>query len=101
MAAVFIGEMSEVFAMDIKILGPGCPRCEDLMKRTINVLAELNIAANVEKVADIKQIVAYGIMATPALVINGKVKCAGRIPPIEDIRAWIQEVAACLAIQVR
>ena len=80
--------------MDIKILGPGCPRCEDLMKRTINVLAELNIAANVEKVADIKQMMAYGIMATPALVINGKVKCAGRIPRPEEIKGWLQQDSA-------
>lgn len=80
--------------MDIKILGPGCPRCEDLIKRTINVLAELNIAANVEKVADIKQMMTYGILATPALVINGKVKCAGRIPRPEEIKNWILEAQA-------
>jgi small redox-active disulfide protein 2 len=94
MAAVLKREMSEVCAMDIKILGPGCPLCEDLMKRMINVLAELNIAANVEKVADIKQMMAYGIMATPALVINGKVKCAGRIPRPEEIKGWLQQASA-------
>jgi len=80
--------------MDIKILGPGCPRCEDLMKRTINVLAELNIAANVEKVADIKQMMEFGILSTPALVINGKVSCAGRIPRPEEIKGWILEAQA-------
>ncbi len=77
--------------MDIKILGPGCSRCEDLVKRTINVLAELNIVANVEKVADIKQMMTYGILATPALVINGKVKCSGRIPRPEEIKSWVLE----------
>jgi protein-disulfide isomerase len=61
------------------------------MKRTINVLAELNIAANVEKVADIKQMMTFGILSTPALVINGKVRCTGRIPRPEEIKGWILE----------
>jgi small redox-active disulfide protein 2 len=87
-------EMSEVCSMEIKILGPGCPRCEDLMKRTINVLAELNIAAAVDKVADIKEIVAYRVLSTPALIIDGQVKCAGRIPRVEEIKAWILKAKA-------
>jgi protein-disulfide isomerase len=64
------------------------------MKRTINVLAELNIAANVEKVADIKQMMTFGILSTPALVINGKVRCTGRIPRPEEIKGWILEAQA-------
>jgi protein-disulfide isomerase len=64
------------------------------MKRTINVLAELNIAANVEKVADIKQMMTFGILSTPALVINGKVRCAGRTPRPEEIKGWILEAQA-------
>ena len=77
--------------MEIKILGPGCPRCQDVEKRTFNALAELNLAADVEKVTDIKKIMEYKIMGTPGLVINGKVKCAGRIPSLEDIKKWIRE----------
>jgi len=77
--------------MDIKILGPGCPRCGELEKRTMNVLAEMNVAASVEKVTDIRQIMTYGVLGTPALVINGSVKCAGRIPRPEEIKKWIQE----------
>ena len=77
--------------MEIKILGPGCSRCGELERRTINVLAELNIPAAVEKVADIKKIMAYGILSTPGLVINGKVKSSGRIPRPEEIKAWVQE----------
>jgi small redox-active disulfide protein 2 len=77
--------------MDIKVLGSGCPRCGELEKLTKKVLAELDVAANVEKVADIKQMMAYGILATPALVIDGKVKCAGRIPRAEEIKSWIIE----------
>ena len=56
-----------------------------------NALAELNVAADVEKVTDIKKMMSYGILATPGLVINGKIKCAGRIPRPEEIKAWIQE----------
>jgi len=60
----------------------------------INALAELKVAAAVEKITDIKVMMSYGILATPGLVINGKVKCAGRIPRPEEIIAWIQEAAA-------
>ena len=77
--------------MEIKILGPGCPRCHEVERRTINALAELNVAADVEKVTDIKQIMAYGILSTPGLVINGKVKSSGRIPRPEEIKTWILE----------
>jgi len=77
--------------MEIKVLGPGCPRCEELRKRTVNVLAEQSIAADLEKIDDIKQMIAYGILSTPALVINGKVKCAGRVPRPEEIKRWILE----------
>ena len=77
--------------MEIRILGPGCPTCGEVEKRVKNALAELNVAADVEKVIDIKKIISYGILATPGLVINGKIKCAGRIPRPEELKAWIQE----------
>ena len=77
--------------MEIRILGPGCPRCHEVERRTINVLAELNIGADVLKVTDIKKIMEYSIISTPGLVINGKVVCSGRIPRPEEIKAWIQE----------
>ncbi len=80
--------------MEIKILGPGCPRCGEVEKRVRNALAELGVAADVEKVTDIKTMMSYGILATPGLVINGEVQCAGRIPRPEEIRAWIAEAAA-------
>jgi len=79
--------------MEIKILGPGCPRCGEVEKRVINALADLNIAAAVEKITDIKTMMSFGILATPGLVINGKVKSTGRIPRLEEIKAWIQEAA--------
>ena len=77
--------------MDIKILGKGCPRCEEVEKRTMNALAELNIAANVQKVKDIKEISSYGVFSTPGLVINDTVKSQGRIPSPEEIKVWIKE----------
>jgi small redox-active disulfide protein 2 len=77
--------------MEIRILGPGCPRCHEVEKRTINVLAELNLGADVQKISDIKKIMEYNIIGTPGLVINGKVKVSGRIPSREEIKRWIQE----------
>ena len=80
--------------MEIKVLGPGCPRCGEVHERVVSALAELRVAASVEKVTDIKMMMSYGILATPGLVINGKVKCAGRIPSAREVTAWIREAAA-------
>jgi len=79
--------------MKIIILGPGCPRCHEVEKRTKTALAELGIAADVEKVSDIKRIMDFDILSTPGLVIDGKVVCSGKIPRLEEIKAWIQEAA--------
>ena len=80
--------------MEIKILGPGCPKCGLVEKRVKDALVELHVAADVEKITDIRTMMSFGILATPGLVINGKVKSTGRIPRIEEIKAWIQEAAA-------
>lgn len=77
--------------MEIRILGTSCPRCQELEKRTIDILAELSIAADLQKVTDIKKIMEYKILGTPGLVINGKVKSAGRIPSKDEIKKWIEE----------
>ena len=77
--------------MEIRILGPGCPRCHEVEKRTMNTLAELNVAADVQKITDIKKIAEYKIFMTPGLVINEKVKCSGRVPSPDEIKNWIQE----------
>jgi len=77
--------------MEIRILGPGCPRCDEVEKRTINALAELNIVADVQKITDLKKISEYKIIGTPGVVINGKVKCYARIPTQEEISSWIRE----------
>jgi small redox-active disulfide protein 2 len=77
--------------MEIRILGMGCPRCGEVEKRTINALGELSVSADVQKIADIKKIAEYKIMGTPGLVINGKLKCYGRIPSADEIKNWLRE----------
>jgi small redox-active disulfide protein 2 len=72
--------------MEIKVLGPGCSNCKTLEKAVFNALAELDIAANVSKVEDIVKIMEYGVMSTPALVINEKVIFSGRIPSASDLK---------------
>ena len=78
--------------MKIKILGGGCANCKNLEKATINALAELDISADVEKVEDIQKIMSYGIMRTPALVINEKVVLSGRVPSVNEIKEILKKV---------
>ncbi|MFZ2286826.1 MAG: thioredoxin family protein [Bacteroidales bacterium] len=72
--------------MDIKILGPGCPKCKTLEKMTREVVEKNGIEATVTKVEDIVAIMNYGVMTTPALVINEKVVLKGRLPSAEELR---------------
>jgi small redox-active disulfide protein 2 len=75
--------------MEIKILGPGCPRCKALESMVINALAEMDLAADVSKVDDIVKIMNYGIMHTPGLVINGRVVMSGRLPSPAEVKELI------------
>ena len=72
--------------MDIKILGTGCPKCKTLDKLTREVVEQNGIDATVSKVEDIVEIMKYGVMTTPALVVNGKVEMKGRVPSAEEIK---------------
>jgi small redox-active disulfide protein 2 len=72
--------------MEIKVLGTGCPRCKALEKTTRDVVAEMGIEASIVKEEDIVKIMGYGIMHTPALVINGKVVLSGRVPSASEIK---------------
>ncbi len=73
-------EEESIGGLEIKVLGEGCSRCEALMGKIINILNKNNIAADVEHIRDIKEISRYGVMGTPALVINNKVVSAGNTP---------------------
>ena len=77
--------------MKIKILGTGCMNCQKLEKETINALAELGVAADVEKVTELDKIMEHDVMMTPGLVVNEKVKVFGRVPRREEIKKWIEE----------
>lgn len=70
----------------VKVLGPGCPRCEELMKRTEQAVRELLIDCSVEKITDIRQITDFGVMMTPALVVDGEVKICGKVPSLDELK---------------
>jgi len=75
--------------MDIKILGTGCSKCDQTEKLVREVVAETGADAQIGKVTDIKSIVKYGVMLTPAVVVDGEVKIVGKIPKKEDIKSWL------------
>jgi small redox-active disulfide protein 2 len=79
--------------MIIKILGSGCANCKKLEATAEEAVQELGVVATVEKVQEIQKIMAYGVMRTPALVINEKVKSTGRIPGKDEIKKFIQDEA--------
>ena len=72
--------------MEIKILGTGCTNCKNLEKSTYNAVAELDLNASISKVEDIQQIMRYGVMRTPALVVDEKVILYGRVPSVSEIK---------------
>ncbi len=72
--------------MEIKVLGPGCPKCKTLEKLTREVVEQNSIQATIAKVEDIMEIMNYNVMSTPALVVNGKVEIKGRVPSAEEIK---------------
>ena len=76
--------------MKIKVLGSGCPNCKVLEANTKKALEELKIKANVEKVIDIAKIMEYGVMSTPALVVNEKVVSYGRVLSPEEIKKLLK-----------
>jgi small redox-active disulfide protein 2 len=84
-----ISEMKE-YKMEIKVLGPGCPRCKQTEKVVMQALSEAGVAANVEKVTDMMKIAGYGVLGTPAVVVDGEVKSVGKIPNKEDVKSWLK-----------
>jgi small redox-active disulfide protein 2 len=76
--------------MEIKVLGPGCAKCQQTEKIVKETVAETGVSASVEKVTDILKIAEYGVFGTPAVVVDGDVKSVGKIPTKEEIKKWLK-----------
>jgi small redox-active disulfide protein 2 len=76
--------------MRIEVLGMGCANCNKLYQNALEAVKLSGKEIGVEKVEDIKRIMGYGVLSTPALVIDGVVKTAGKLPKVEEIREWIK-----------
>ncbi len=76
--------------LEIKVLGTGCARCKELERMCFDVAAENNIDADIQKVTELKDIMSYGIMQTPGLVINGVVKLSGKLPTASTLLNWMK-----------
>jgi hypothetical protein len=87
-------EDSDPDGVEIKVLGPGCASCNKLEQDLIAVMTEMGMAADLEHVTDIAEIGSYGVMGTPALVINREVKAVGSAPPKPKLKQWLQEAFA-------
>ena len=73
----------------LQVLGPGCPKCEKLAARTAEAVERRGVEASVEKVTDIMQITSFGVMMTPALVLDGEVKAKGKLLGVDEIAALL------------
>ncbi|MBU0971150.1 MAG: TM0996/MTH895 family glutaredoxin-like protein [Proteobacteria bacterium] len=75
--------------MEIKVLGPGCAKCSKTEKLIQEVIKETGSDASVEKITDLMKIASYGVFGTPSVIIDNQVKCTGKVPKKEDIKAWL------------
>jgi len=80
--------------MNVKVLGSGCTNCKTLEKRTVEAMQLLGLDAPIEKVTDFAAIAAYGVMTTPALVIDERVVLAGRVPKVSELEALLTETGS-------
>lgn len=77
--------------MKIQILGAGCPKCEKLAELARQAAEETGVEFTLEKVKDIHEILAFGVMATPALVVDGVIKISGRVPSVDEIKKMLAD----------
>ena len=77
--------------MEIKVLGPGCAKCGEAEKIMQAAVAESGVTATIEKISDFQQIAKSGVFSTPAVVIDGVVKCVGKVPSKTEALAWLRE----------
>lgn len=79
--------------LTIKVLGPGCTNCNKVEEITKTAVSTMGIETKIEKITDTNEIVEYGVLSTPGLVINGKVVCSGRIPSQVEVTTWLADAA--------
>jgi small redox-active disulfide protein 2 len=92
----FLGKPSEEETsggLEVKVLGPGCAWCDRLEQELMQILSETGITADIEHIRDVKEIGKYGVMGTPALIINGQVKSVGRVPTKRQLAGWLADAA--------
>lgn len=77
--------------MDIAILGTGCPKCKQLEENAKKAVDELHLKVSIRKVTDVGEIIGYGVISTPAIVIDGKVKSYGKVVDVEKIKEWLKQ----------
>ncbi|MFH1550780.1 MAG: thioredoxin family protein [Planctomycetota bacterium] len=75
--------------MKIQILGTGCPKCKKLAENTEAAARALGVEYTIEKVTDINEIMNFGVMMTPALAVDGEVKCVGKVPSTDEIKKFL------------
>jgi small redox-active disulfide protein 2 len=80
--------------MQILVIGPGCAKCKTLAQFTEQAVKELGVTAEINKVTDLKQIIALGVMMTPALAVNGNIKVTGKVPSVAELKGILSQVAA-------
>lgn len=83
---IFTNHEPNIYYMNIKILGTGCSKCKTLEKLTRDTVTEMGLSADIEKVEDIMKIINYGVMSTPALVVDEKIILSGRVPSHAEIK---------------
>ncbi len=76
--------------MNIKVLGPGCSKCVETEKIIKNAIEEAGVDAVVEKVSNLQEIAKHGVFSTPAVVIDGQIKCAGKVPGRKVVLGWLK-----------
>ena len=77
--------------MEIKVLGPGCPKCHQTEKIVKEAVSEAGVEASIEKITDVMEIAGYGVFGTPAVIVDGDVKSVGKIPSKEDVKFWLSQ----------
>ena len=76
--------------MEIKVCGPGCPKCHEAERVVQEAVAEAGVRASVEKVSDFNEIAKLGVFSTPSVVVDGQIKCVGKVPTRKEVLAWLK-----------